>query len=207
MTDQPLGDGMAAVMKAMNQAAAFGTATSDNGAHMFGHVPHVAPEAWFHILFPPLDEAELADVEGSIRRPIPAPYREFLRTTNGLHLFSGSLALYGRRRDYSRRVSIVLPFDLGVPNLRERPRASDPTWFIFGFYDEDGSRAYIDPGDGRVYWGSRDMTRSRLKAWASLDAFLAHEVSRLSGHFDDRGRQLDPSRPTTPDPQPGTSLN
>jgi hypothetical protein len=201
----PLGRGWAEVVNAMNQAAAFGTATSENGAHMYGHVPHVAPEAWFHTLFPVLDEPALAELESALRRPIPVPYRELLRVSNGLHLFSGSLSLYGRRRDYSRKVSIRLPFDLGDPNVHERPRATDPSWFIFGFYNEDGSKAYMDPNDGCVYRASRDMTDARLNEWASLDVFLREEVKRLAGLFDDRGREFDPSRPTTPSPKSGTA--
>jgi hypothetical protein len=186
-------------MNVVEKAASFGTATSENGAHMYGHVPHVAPEAWFHILFPPLDESALAELESRLRRPVPDSYRELLKITNGLDLFSGAITLYGLRKDYSRKPSIVLPFDLGDPNVHERPRIMDPSWFIFCSYRADGSSAYIDPGDGRVYRGSRDMTKPRLNQWASLDTFLGDEVRRLGPHFDNRGKRLDPSRPTTPD--------
>jgi SMI1 / KNR4 family (SUKH-1) len=195
-----LGPGFAEVIKVVNQASAFGTATSDNGAHMYGHVPHVAPHAWLHTLFPALDADSLVEVERDLRRPVPSSYQELLRQTNGLYLFRGALSLYGRRRDYSRKVSIREPFDLADPNVHERPRAAHPSWFIFGFYNEDGSSAYIDPSDGHVYRANRDMTSPRLNQWASLDAFLGDEVRRLERHFDDRGRQLDPSRPTTPGP-------
>jgi len=193
------GDGLSEVINVVKRAASFGTATSDNGALMFGHVPHVAPEAWFHILFPALDDESLVELDRALRRLVPDPYREILKVTNGLYLFSGALSLYGLRKDYSRKPSIRLPFDLSYPNILERPRAADPGWFMFGFYDEDGSKAYMDPSDGRVFRGSRDMTRPRLNQWASLDAFLTDEVRRLEGHFDERGRQIDPSRPTTPD--------
>ncbi|HEX2680311.1 MAG TPA: SMI1/KNR4 family protein [Candidatus Dormibacteraeota bacterium] len=190
--------GLLEVFKVVRQAAAFGTATSENGAQMYGQVPHVAPEAWLHIVYPGLDDAALASLESNLQRPIPGEYRSLLKVTNGLTLFSGALDLYGRRTDYSRRVAIRLPFDLSNPNVHERPRAADPSWFIFGFYDEDGSKAYVNPVDGRVYRGSRDMTKPRLNEWAGLDDFLSSEVQRLRAHFDDSGHQLDPSRPTTP---------
>jgi hypothetical protein len=191
--------GLAEVIDVVNKAAVFGTATSENGAQMYGHVPHVAPQAWFHIVFPALEAEALAEVESSLRRPVPRQYRDFLEITNGLYLFSGALSLYGRRRDYSRRPSIRLPFDLDGPNVHERPPAADPGWFIFAFYDEDGSKAYIEPSEGHVYRATRDMAKARLNQWVSLDAFLSEEVRRLENHFDDRGRQLDRSRPTTPD--------
>lgn len=194
-----LGAGWAEVMSAVNQAASFGTATSDNGALMYGHVPHVAPEAWFHILFPALDAGGLAQLETKLRRRIPDSYRALLKMTNGLYLFSGALSLDGLRMDYSRRSSIREPFDLGDPNVHERPRAADPSWFFFGFYKADGSGTYLDPADGRVYRGNPDMTQSRLNEWGSLDSFVRDEVRRLGSHFDERGRRLDPLRPTTPD--------
>jgi len=196
---EQIGRGLAEVFEVIRQASAFGEATSENGAHMYGHVPHVAPEAWFHIVYPGLDDREIADIEGGLRRPIPLGYRQLLRVTNGLTLFSGALDLEGRRRDYSRRVSIRLPFDLADPNTHERPRAADPSWFIFGFYQSDGSRAWIDPRDGDVYRGNRDLTHPYLNQWPSLDDFLIAEVTRLSSHFDGFGRRLNPTRPTTPD--------
>ena len=198
-SSRPLGPGLDAVMEAASRAARFGTATSDNGARMFGHVPFVAPQAWFHILFPPLDEAALGQLERSLMRPIPGPYRDLLRVTNGLHLFGGELALYGRRTDYSRKPEIRLPFDLTDPNVHERPRAADPSWFIFSFYQEDGSPAYMDPKDNRVYRGSRDLTRPRLNQWSSLDDYLEQEIGRMAPLFDERGRLRDDSIPTTPD--------
>lgn len=194
-----LSRGLAEVFQVIRRASAFGEATSENGAQMYGHVPHVAPEAWFHIVYPELNDQEIADVEGSLGRPIPPAYRQLLKVSNGLTLFSGALDLEGRRRDYARKVSIRLPFDLSGPNVHQRPRAADPAWFIFGFYTSDGSRAWLDPHDGRIFRGSRDLTQPRLNQWPSLDDFLIAEVTRLSAHFDELGRPLNPTRPTTPD--------
>lgn len=204
---EQLGEGLAAALKVAKQAASFGTSTSENGARMFGHVPHLAPEAWFHIIFPPLAGEDISELEKRLGRPVPQSYRDLLLRTNGLYLFSGSLSLYGLRRDYSRKISIREPFDLGDPNVYERPRRADPKWFIFSFYDEDSSNGYIDPRDGRVYRGNRDMTEPRLNQWASLDAFLEAEVRRLATHFDDRGKPWDPDRPTTPPQTVDTKLD
>jgi hypothetical protein len=191
-------EGLRVVSTVADQAAQFGRAVSPNGAQLYGHVPDVAPQAWFHILFPPLDSSAIAELESILGRPVPAPYRAFLRRTNGLYLFSGALSLYGLRKDYSRNPAIREPFDLGDPNVRERPAAADPTWFIFGFYKSDGSNAYMDPRDLRVFRASRDMTQPALNEWDNLNSFLQQEVTRLRHHFDAQGRRLDPSRPTTP---------
>ena len=51
--------GPAEVFQVMRRASAFGEATSENGARMYGHVTRVAPEAWFHIVYPSLDDQEI----------------------------------------------------------------------------------------------------------------------------------------------------
>lgn len=197
----PSSSGLKEAFAVVREAETFGKEVSENGALMYGHVPHIAPLAWFHIVYPGLDEPALAQLEAKLNRPIPSEYRDLLRTANGLSLFSGSLALYGLRTDYSRRVSIRLPFDLSVPNVKERPRSADPTWFIFGFYDADGSHAYLDPKVGAVFRGTRNLTEPRLNRWASLDDFLFAEAHRLAAQFDGRGHQLDEAVPTTPLPE------
>ncbi|SRR5712691_2361630 len=84
-----LSRGLAEVFRVIGQASAFGEATSENGAHMYGHVPHVAPEAWFHIVYPGLDDQEIADLEGSLGRPIQRVYCQLLKISNGLTLLWG----------------------------------------------------------------------------------------------------------------------
>jgi len=199
-SDGTLARGFAEVSRAISAASAFGTETSENGAHLYGHLPHVGPLAYLHIVFPPLDSVAIAELEGALKRPVPEPYRQLLMISNGLHLFSGALSLNGLRRDYSRRLTIVEPFHLADANVLERPRAADPSWFIFGFYAADGSRAYMDPVHGRVCRGTRDLVQPRLNEWANLDVFLETEVRRLRDHFDEHGKRIDRSRSTSPEP-------
>jgi len=158
----------------------------------------VGPDAWFHILYPSLNSSELAKLQQGLGRPIPFAYENLLRRTNGLTLFARHLSLFGRRTDYSRRVEIRQPFELSTLNVSERPLAAKASWFLFAFYYEDGSVAFIDDEQSRVFRANRSMSQVRLNQWSSLGTFLTSEVIRLSQHFDDRGRQIDPDRPTTP---------
>lgn len=190
--------GLATVFSAMEQAKAFGEDTSRDGARMFGHIPHVAPRAWFHIMYPPLGANDIAEIERSIQRPVPSAYQNLLRITNGLTLFGGSLSLFGRRTDYSRDPAVRQPFDLSVSNLKERPPGAKDSWFFFAFYKQDGSLAYLDDEKSPVYRGNRTMSDPKLNEWPDLAAFLSAETARLATHFDERGRPVNAGRPTTP---------
>ncbi len=166
---------------------------------MYGRVPHVAPQAWLHIIYPGLGRDAIAEIERGLGRKVPKYYAAFLGRANGLTIYSGTLNLYGRRTDYSRDPEIRQPFDLSVPNVKERPRAAQDSWFIIGAYKADGSCVYLDDDDPRVYRANRDMSRPSLNVWSTLGEFLDFEIHRLAGHFDDLGRRLDDTRPTTPD--------
>jgi len=196
--EESLLSGLATVFRAMEQAKAFGEDTSRDGARLFGHIPHVAPRAWLHIQYPPLQNPDIAEIERAIRRPVPSAYAQLLRITNGLTLFGGSLSLFGRRTDYSRDPAVRQPFDLSIPNLKERPRAAKDHWFIFAFYDQDGSLAYLDGETPTVYRADRAMSNPTLNEWTNLGVFLSSETARLGALFDERGRPVVTGRPTTP---------
>jgi hypothetical protein len=194
-----LDKGFAAVADIARRAAAFGVATSKDGAKMYGHVPHIAPQAWFHIIYPGLTPTHIHELERELGMPIPRQYAAFLQRSNGLTLFSGQLDMYGRRTDYSRDPQIRQPFDLALPNVKERPRLAQPSWFIVGFYRSDGSHAYVVGESPEVFRANRDMSEPTLSHWPSLGAFIASEISRLEGHFDSTGHRIDPKFSTAPD--------
>src|SRR5215216_4661514 len=102
------------------EAKSFGYRRLANGTELFGHVPHVAPEAWLHELFAPLDDEELAVLEQSLKLPLPADYAAWLRRSNGGHFFSTALTFDGLRRTNSRDPELREPFALETPNLWER---------------------------------------------------------------------------------------
>src|SRR5271154_5424507 len=73
-----------------------------NGVRLIGHVPHVGSEAFLHEIYPPLAECEIAELEESIGRHLPAALWSLYRVANGMHLFSGALSLSGLRRSFAR---------------------------------------------------------------------------------------------------------
>lgn len=190
-----LDSSFATVLAVAETARAEGYEVLDDGTTLFGRVPERGPQAWLHILYPALGNEEITDLKNQLGE-IPEPYESFLRKTNGLNLFSGALSLFGRRANYSRKGEVRQPYDLALPNLKER-FTKNFNAFFFGFYNWDGSRLYIDRSSSEVYWCPRYST-DPLKSWPSFPEMLQSEVLRLSTLFDERGRQVAPEIPTTP---------
>ena len=186
-----------AVREIALRAAAAGHEVLPDGTELVGRVPHVAPQAWLHILFPPLGERELGMLEERLRRAVPADYARWLGFSNGLYLFSGSLSLDGLRTDYSREVGVWQPFALETPNVDERPADAGDEVFFVGGYGEDGSLLYLDERSGTAHRCSRDSVEP-LNSWADFRTMLLDEAERLARLFDERGRRVDPTARTTP---------
>jgi hypothetical protein len=194
---------LAVVLRIVNMAEPLGTRTTVMGARLVGHAPHVAPEAYLHVIFPPLNEADLDALEAEVGRPLPIDYRAVLRLANGLSLFSGSLSIYGRRTSSARTGDAARqPFSATTPNKFERPRGLTEDAVVVGGYSDDGSLVYVG-ATGEVCRCSRDSA-SPLNRWRDLPAMLTHESNRLATCFDETGRLRDGGRGPAPPPDAGS---
>ncbi len=141
-------------------------------------------EAWTHIVFRPLNDDEIVQLEEHVERPIPDQYRLFLSLSNGLSLFDDHLSLDGLRTSYDRSGGTVEPYDLRTPNVDERPRDVPADAFFLGGFD-DGSLLYIDAPRGEVVRYDRTASDA-VESWADLGSMLVSESQRLIGSDDRR---------------------
>lgn len=185
------------VVGILEKAAVFGERTLSNGTRLLGHVPHVAPQAWFHIIFSPLSVGEIATLERTLGRRVPPVYKDFLMTFgDGLGVFSGSISLDGLQRSTTRSGDdLCVPFPLDIPNVYERLRNADPNAFFIGGYGQDVSLLYLN-GE-RVFRCSR-KSATPLNTWDSFEEMLVGELNRLSKLFDGSGRLKQAGAITTP---------
>ncbi len=189
---------MEAIQSVLERARPFGVQMLPDGTELIGRAPHIAAEAWLHILFAPLHQAELEELNKRVGRPVPQVLLELLLQTNGLSLFSDALAIFGLRRDFRRTADAAWqPFDIRTANVQERPSDAPEPAVFFGSYKSDGSLVYMDPDGDQVHRCSRDSARP-LNTWKSLDEMLSSEVERLTGLFDSAGRKKDPRQSTAP---------
>ncbi len=161
-----------------------GSAVSSNGACLIGHVPHVAPFAYLHILFPVIDFNEIDQLNNQLKVKIPRVYETFLTEfSNGLSLFSSSIELYGLRTDYSRSVDIRQPFDIINVNQYEHAQYHANNNIIIGSYSWDGSKISINCNTLKLTRFDRD-TLEIYNEWESFDQFLLIELERLGQIFN-----------------------
>jgi hypothetical protein len=185
------------ISRIFEQASAFGELRLANGAVLYGHTPHVAPEAWFHQVFAPLTDAEIAQLSETIGHVFPEQLCSFLRQSNGLGLFSYALSLYGKRRNYARTGDDVWqPFCIVTANTLERPNHARDGQIVIGGYRQDGSLLFIDR-DGSVF-RTRARSKKVLNRWESLWAMLDSEVQRLLRLFDAQGRRVSDEKTVPP---------
>lgn len=177
-----------------------------DGADLIGRVPHVAPLAWFHHVFPPLsldgDQRLAADIPGFASSRV----REVLREFNGCDLFSTNLYLLGQRTSYARDGSVHQPWDIYTDNvLDQHDEVPEDTLIVGGSNCLSDGVTTVETRDGRVeaYACASRPFRKRLRRlagrpyrklfeWASIDDWLLCEINRLSKLFDDQGRVVAP---------------
>ena len=189
------------VNEIMQRARNLGERRLKNGAQLIGHVPHVAPEAWLHAMYPPIHDFEIRELESQIGIHFPEEFSDFLNLCNGLSLFSGELSIYGRRESYSRTDldDVWQAFDIVTPNTLERLRDAKPTYlFVGGYPCGKGYYVYIDTSNGAVARCTRRSAHA-LATWKFFPEMLLSEAIRLSHLFDSRGMLINPDEPTVPD--------
>lgn len=169
-----------------------------NETRMIGHLAEQGRLAYLHTIFSPLGEAGIATIENRIGTSLPEQYRQFLRLSNGLHLFR-VLTLDGLRGNYARAGDeSIQPFDLDTANTHERPQDAEDDWIFIGGYGRDGSTLYIDKTHGNVYRCENGKATHRLTVWPDFWSMLTSETERLASLFDDKGELIDKLASVTP---------
>ncbi|MCT3735612.1 SMI1/KNR4 family protein [Elizabethkingia anophelis] len=171
-----------------------------DGARMIGKAPFNGPRAWINIIYPVLDNQEINVLEKELRTQIPVEYKKFLMNySNGTHLLSATLSLYGLRRQLTRdpKANSRQPFSPVSANVYERPDNAKESYFFIGSYQWDGSRLFIDKETNSVHCCEKDDATSKVQ-WNSFQEMLLSELKRLYTFFDDEGREIDEDVSTLP---------
>lgn len=173
-------------------ARSFGYRSLPNGTELVGHVPHIAPEAWFHQRFAPLTERDIAILEAQLGLALPPALRIFYSHYNGLGLFAYELSLHGLRHTYERTGDAAWqPFDLADVNRYTRPRQKPAHHLLLSRYRSDGAGLYLNTSTGAVYRESAPPHSRSEHEWPSFETMLVAEVQRLALLFDEQGRRYE----------------
>lgn len=107
------------------------------GVRLVCPIPHVAPEAWLHVLFPPLMKPEIEEMERNLRPLLPDEFKDFLMKTNGLQMFAYNISNWGVRKNFARSGDEAWqPFNLISHNEEaDRPPGSPEDVIYFASAD------------------------------------------------------------------------
>jgi hypothetical protein len=185
-------------LEILRRSPVAGRRTLRDGTELIGHVPHVAPEAWFHEIYAGLGSEDILEIERLVLMPLSPAIKSFFSCANGLNLYSDALAIHGLRRTYERTGDAARqPYHIETANVDERPRSAPKSALFLGSYSWDGSGVYVDSATQRVFRCHRRDCKA-FNEWSSFIDFLEAEVNRLGALFDIMGRKRNPSLPTVP---------
>lgn len=152
---------------------------------LIGKAPHIAPLAWLHKFYKPLNDDDIQKLEFQIRRRVPNEIKQFLKITNGLGMFNTTFTLSGYVYLFKREIGYWQPFSL-FDEQSTRRENNHNNFFFFGGWDKDGSSIYLDTDTGKVFrCKQRDATP--LNEWNCLEELLLSEYKRLVEQHDDFG--------------------
>ena len=175
---------IAAVLPSISEftfAMADDAEVAPNGTVMLGRAPHIAPEAYRVVIYPPAPEPWLRTLENTMKVEIPVDLRRVLRVMNGCHCFD--LSLFGVTARVTellnRREPVALRLAFGLADWAgEYGRAGS---FHFGgapwTYEENVGYFWSDQGPFSARTNGEVVGK-----WASVADLFDAELTRLTGH-------------------------
>tara|TARA_R110002060_G_scaffold75685_1_gene85508 strand:+ start:914 stop:1513 length:600 start_codon:yes stop_codon:yes gene_type:complete len=174
---------------------------TENGSILLKNVPNIAPSAYLHSLYAPLNSKDLSELEAAISYSLPEELKQLYQTVNGIDLFCGTLYLYGLRKDNARTVlaTVQQPFDISLPNNTSFGYHINKAVYI-GAYKYDGSVIGYEIDTGKIFRQSKS-DKKILNRWNDLNEFIYSEFDRLSTLVDENGSKQEGVKSTVPDSQ------
>ena len=163
----------------------------ENGTRLICPTPHIAPQAWLHVLFPPLSDEgvrQLAELSGF---DLPDDFRSFLQRSNGARLFS-EISIWGRRRSYVRVGDDAWqPYDLLDHNTASMlPAGSPSTVLYFGGDDRGSNWCYFEGYEGGYRVGETLRNDfSPIQYWPGFSQWLRERIDTYSSLYDAEGKK------------------
>jgi len=161
----------------LQHAQSKGERRLDNGTRLVEPAPDIAPQAWRHLIFAPIPDADLAEIEGMLHQRFPDQLRMFYKTSNGISMFGGGIDVWGKRYNWARSGDAVWqPFDIVSHNHpADRPKHSPYEVVYFGSSDRGENRVYFRSGSGIIGKTGRKIFDEK-ETWIDFDTWLGAEI-------------------------------
>lgn len=177
------------IIKPLEAWEHLGEVTNEMGTRLIGHVPHIAPKAYLHVIYAPTDSEEFAELDERLGRPAPNQLKQFFKFANGLRIFSGWVSVEGfvPYKKKAEKHPYNYPADIMFPNSVARIKGLSDGATIVGSYKIDSSKVLIEE-DGHVIRIDAQGDGGLIQEWPDFDTWLFSEIEYLSQFFDKDGK-------------------
>ncbi len=160
-------------------AIAGDSAVAPNGTVMLGRAPHIAPEAYRVLIYPPAPEPWMRTLEDTMSVQIPAELRRVLLVMNGCHCFD--LSLFGVTESptspLNRREPVALRLAFGLADWADAYGRAGSFYF--------GGAPWTDEENIGYFWSDRGPFSARTNgevvgSWSGLADLFNAELARLT---------------------------
>lgn len=156
-----------------------------NGTRLFGRAPEIGPEAWYHLVFAPLNTSQIRGIEKALHQSLPGDFEFFLNRYNGISMFGNQINIWGKRSSWNRSGNnIWQPFDIVSHNRPgERPKGSPYTIVYFGSVSRGNRWVFFQPSNGTV---GRTDRRDYLPEclWPDFESWMLDELAQFDSDWD-----------------------
>lgn len=175
----------------------------------------------FHSYFTPLDDLQIEKLQKDVNDAqksdyvFPEWYKTFLKTTNGMNLFFGSISLYGEQTPiinhpkYGRIETLLerenpnwmAPYNLRYTNSVKYNLEAQNRWLVIGSYKYDGTQIVWDYKTKKIEamyalpatisvkslkkMEESDYEKMIITEWKDFETFFTQETERLSSIFNE----------------------
>jgi SMI1 / KNR4 family (SUKH-1) len=161
-----------------------------SGVRLICPTPHIAPEAWLHVLYPPVTIEDISRLETDLRASLPKDFRDFLLRANGLELFSNNITVWGIRGKLSRSGDKAWqPFDLRSHNRSsDRPYGSPNSIVYFGSVGRGENRCFFEPrGPSYIVGVTNRHDYQPSNYWPDFGNWLLDGIRKMKHKFNSAG--------------------
>lgn len=154
---------------------------NEQGTKLIGHAPQIAPKAYQHVVYKPLESSEIANLRAKLGHQLPTQLQTLFEFANGMMIFLGSIRVLGYVPIESQ-VEITAhtyPSDIVLPNVSARIRGLSDSELVIGWYKKDSSYAIVG-ADGTVTRYDTFGNGEVVQSWPDIANWLLAEADRLN---------------------------
>ena len=174
------------IISLLNHYSSDGDMLTVSGTRAIGYLPEIAPQAYIHVIYPPLEENNIIALQSRIQPlNVHQSLLDLFRCSNGMQIFFKKLfRVFGSVPIGSGSIldHFKYPSDIFSINGSMRVKGSMPTEIKIVWYLEDSSYVNLE-GNGNVFRYRPASPKQFIQQWPDIKSWLSSEIERLHSEW------------------------